>query len=156
MKEIVVFLSLTFLITSCNIFKKTVRYEHQKYLPAEINKLYLGMPLEDFFKQKPYFKNIEGNKIMSFRITYSENGVSDAMKEITYYFDAEKEFPLYEFILDYYDAAERDKVAQNLLGEPNYDEEWMFETNQEFKIHAWKYMNKLIIVGKIKGTEWGE
>ncbi len=156
MKKTLIILSLAFLISSCNIFKKTVRYEHQKFLPAEVENLYLGMTLEDFLKEKPYFKDIEGNRIMSFRITYSEEGVSNKIKKITYYFDAEGEFPLYEFILEYYDAAERDRIAAQLLGEPNYNDEWLFDTEQDFKIQASTYMNKLIIVGKIEGTEWDE
>ena len=75
----------------------------------------------------------------------------------TYYFDNEGSFPLYELIIEYESTAARDAEADRLFGSPNFEEtEWQYDSKEGFLIHAWKFKNKLVIAGKIAGTEWDE
>ena len=92
---------------------------------------------------------------MEFRKSVALPNYSDKIKELTLYFDNEGTFPLYEFIIDYKEIAERDKVANELYGKPNFKEkEWKFDSGEGYPIRVWTYQNKLIIAGFMPGTEW--
>jgi len=123
------------------------------FLPKEMKKLYFGMSWEEFQKVKK-LGMVEVSTIMEFRIEYSEEPEKGNIKKITWYFDAEGDFPMYEVIIDYHEADARDQVADKLLGPPNDGEDWYFERPESFNIKAWKFNNKLVIVAVLEGTEW--
>jgi hypothetical protein len=127
--------------------------EAQNYLPDEFSDLRFSMSLEEF---KTIKKNISiPESMMDFRIEVIENKPAKGIHEITYYFDAEGNQSLYELIIDYKSAAKRDQVAAQLLKTPNYNgKEWRYTDQNGTTIWAWTYMNKLIIVAVLKGTEW--
>lgn len=91
----------------------------------------------------------------SFRWVYSEPLENETISDIVYYFDKDGEQPLYEMIYIYKDISDRDAAAQNLLGTPNNDKEWLLDRTP-YPIKAWKYKNKLIMVAVIPDTEWAE
>ena len=126
------------------------------FLPKEFNKLYFGMSFDQFVKVKE-LGMVEVDKTFDFRITYTEEKPDETLKTVVYYFDRESNGPLYELIIDYNNEEERDKVANNLFATPNYEgEEWRFVRKNKFEVRAWKYQNKLIIVGVLPGTEWAK
>lgn len=144
--------------TSCKTTNKGVKANpharQQQYLPVDFKNLYFGMSMDEF-------KKIRGVEIarsggsMDFRVEYTESMFKNPLiKEVTYYFDAENHYPLYELIITYANADERDKVAARYLGSPNNGDEWRFPSGEGFDIKAWKFDNKLVIIGKLLGTEW--
>lgn len=153
-KMTIISLTLLLAFSACFLQRKAQK-PHQKYLPDEFRNVYFGMPLEEFEKLKKG-TDLEQSDLMSFRISITEKKPEKAIKEVTYYFDNENEKPLYELIIEYKDATERDKVARELLGQPNSGEEWAFDTGEGFLIKAWKFDKKLVVVGELPGTEWND
>jgi hypothetical protein len=128
-------------------------------MPAYYHDLYFGMHKTAFEELRPNAKLMESQQT-EFRYTYLQKGGGKDVFETVYYVDNDEDKPvLYEMILEYYNTTARDKAAKELLGSPNYGEEnneWMFQTEEEFRIHCWTHLNKLVIVGKLPGTEWEE
>ncbi|WP_340074439.1 hypothetical protein [Leptobacterium sp. I13] len=93
----------------------------------------------------------------SFREVYLENINDEEIEYIVYYFDDKAPNVLYEVIINYTSPKYRNTEAAKYLGPVNYKEkEWLFHSDDGFKINCWTYKNKLIIAGMIKGTEWEE
>ncbi len=138
--------------TACKSGEHTTQH---KYIPKSLHSLYLGMPKADAIKARP---NMKLAKEESFRTAYLEEINDGTFESIVYYFDSDAPNVLYEIIIIYKDETVRDNVANTLFGEPNSEnrEQWYFKSKENFRIHCWKYKNKLIIVGKIYGTEWEE
>ena len=141
-----------FLLSSCAAKKKLKYREQHRYVPAEFTNIYLGMPLADMLKIR---KNMEKEEQgMDIRIAYKEDINRDRIKNVVYYFGPSGDNPLYELIIEFDTVEERDAVVDYRFGRPNHlDSEWMFDSKEGFMIHAWKFQNKLVIVGKIKDTE---
>ncbi len=125
----------------------------KKYIPAELKKVYLGMSMADFKKARPNVVFEEDN-IMNFRVVGAETFENGDITLINYYFDAEGEFPLYEIIISYKDAETRNAVVEKLYGEPNFEKEWRFDSEEDFEIMVWNFAKKIVIAGRIAGTEW--
>ncbi|MEZ4773178.1 MAG: hypothetical protein R3D00_08345 [Bacteroidia bacterium] len=157
--RLILILSLAlFLMTlsGCKGTKSLASTKYQtRYLPAVVADLYLGMPMKAAIAAHPGMKFDSDD---DFRKSYIETFDSDGLSNITYYFDDNAEGSLYEFIIEYDNAEERDAVAAKYLGKPNYEDntEWLYDSREGFNIHAWNYNSKLVIVGVIKGTEWSE
>ena len=128
----------------------------QKYFPDEFKNLWFGMSISDFRKATKV-KLTPEPALMSFRIEYVQNEFDNPeLKEVTYYFDDDGENPLYEMIIEYHSASQRDRVAASVLGPPNEGEEWKFDSGEGFDLRAWQFRNKLVIIGVLPGTEWEE
>lgn len=142
-------------ITGCKGSRSIASKKYQaRYIPAELSKsLYLGMPKADALKARP---GMELTREESFRTVYLEEFTGSDISSVGYYFDTNEEGTLYEFIINYKTKARRDEVAKLLLGTPNYEDsqEWLYDSKEGFDIQAWTFQNKLVIVGKIAGTEW--
>ena len=147
MKRILILPVLFLFLFSC---------QTQRYLPETVDEaIHFGMSLDDF-------KALKGDKVslvedeMTFRATYLEEINSGGLEYIGYYFDMDNHKPLYEVILIYKDEAQRDKVAKELLGEPNAEggKEWRITPKKGDPIMAWTYKKKLIIAAQIPETEW--
>jgi hypothetical protein len=129
-------------------------HDHSKYLPEGFRQLYFGITEEKALELRPRAQHI-ADETFDFRKIYTEPIENEGIKFAVYYFDNEGEKPLYETIFEFYSPEARDEVAQKLLGTPNHEEgEWMYYGGEGFMIHAWTFKNKLIIVGKLPGTEW--
>lgn len=145
--------SFAFLV-SCSSTKTAKQHQQQlRYLPKEFHNTYLGMPLADFkVARKEAMLETEAN----WRTDFIEKHTKGDVKETTYYFGPKDKMPLYEYIIDYYDAAKRDKFVETNLGKPNSGEEWLFDSGEGFQVKAWLYQNKLVVTGIIKDTEYDE
>lgn len=135
--------------------KSTKTLTQHKYIPSAFHNVRFDMPMDKALKARPAMKKIEE---VDFRTVFLEEIGKDGIKQVVYYFGTEGSQPLYEMIFIYFDEDERDEAAENLLGTPNYEngKEWMYDSGEGFRIHAWKFKTKLIVAGKIKGTEWEE
>jgi hypothetical protein len=128
---------------------------HTKYFPKELTSVYFGMPLATF-QQTMDMSNMTTSNSMSFRISVTETRSSGPIETVIYEFDAEGNKPLYEMIIRYRLEYNNREIAKPLLGAPNHGEEWKFITAEGFNIRAWLYENKLILVGTLPGTEFGD
>ena len=163
--RIILGLIMIITISSCSSSKKTSKkgetpekvavndgHSSSIYIPEELRHLYLGMPFKEFFSQ---YQAVSVSEIMQFRKSVVLKNYSDKIKELTLYFDNEGTFPLYEFIIDYKDVAERDKVINELYGKPNFKEkEWEFDSEEGYPVRVWTFENKIIVAGFMAGTEW--
>lgn len=156
------YLFLSFWVTAL-LFSSSCKSTQQlpksnRYFPEAFQKLGFGMSIEEAQKWHPNIK--QTYSLMDFRVTAVEKNPTSEIKEVTYYFDNEKNKPLYELIIEYHKSSERDLTAQRLLGPPNAPEdEWRFPLKESYdgeaySLIAWKFKNKLIIAATMKGTEW--
>lgn len=149
MRSITLLFALVICISAFGQSKK----QSKGLLPKELAKqVWFGMDYKDFEKL--------GKKVTvtyeSFRTVYLEEVNSGAIKHIVYYFTTDGSEKLYEVIIEYYNADTRDKVATKLFGKPNHDgTEWRITRKKSsFKIMAWTFMEKLVVVGVLPNCEW--
>jgi hypothetical protein len=158
MKKRISFLTLAFfvlIVLSCSLFKPSQPTYQKWYLPEQFGDLYLGMPYEEFVKTKDV-SQMEKSEMFSFRFEHIETPEDENIKEVTYYFEDENlpENPLYELIIEYEPSFDLAGYIKEKYGPPNYEGEWRFEGKEEFPIMVWTFDQKLVIAGKMKGTEW--
>jgi len=163
MKKILFCILTIFLVVSCGSLKKTTEDRFQTtILPEYVKNLYIGMPLEEFKEINNEKSSMIEENLMSFRYEYEEIVNDENLESIVYYFDVDiPSQPLYEMIFIYKPDFDVEAYAESMYGEPTvlfhlpYDE-WCWDSQEGFKIVAWTFENKLVIVGAIKKTEWGE
>lgn len=125
-------------------------------LPENLRtKVYFNMPRTTFLQAFPAVEEL--SQRVSFRRVYRDTVTTAPLDYVVYYFDKDGHEPLYEVILAFTDTTARNAVAQQLLGPPNYKEnEWYVPRDSAFDYSAWTFQNKLVIIGRIEGTEWAE
>lgn len=125
-------------------------------LPENLRtKVYFNMPRTTFLQAFPAVEEL--SQRVSFRRVYRDKQTTAPLDYVVYYFDKDGHEPLYEVILAFTDTAARNEVAQQLLGPPNYKStEWYVARDSAFDYSAWTFQNKLVIIGRIEGTEWAE
>lgn len=91
----------------------------------------------------------------NFRTVFLSNLNHSDIESVVFYFDNDKEKPLYEIIINYKSEVLRDTDTQKLLGAPNHKEkEWKLKSGKDYPIHAWTFQKKLVLVAVLPGTEW--
>lgn len=145
MKKIHYIFIFTLLISclwSCSGTRRTVK-EHQKFFPTEINKVYLGMSLNQL-------KSVRNTNTLSVDpgklITYAfETFVDKDYSKINYQFDDNQ--ILYEIIITFNGNIDVYKRFEKEYGPSNSKKEWIFENvnvdNLNLKI--WVYENRFCI-----------
>ncbi len=125
-------------------------------LPEQLRQfVYFNMPRQEFVKRLPHAREI--SQRVSFRRVYIDQETDPPLDFMAFYFDKDNHEPLYEVILGFADTTTRNELAAQLLGPPNYNgDEWYVPRDSAFDYSAWRYQNKLIIIGRIEGTEWAE
>jgi antitoxin component YwqK of YwqJK toxin-antitoxin module len=133
--------------------KKTTTM-YSRALPFQISsEIYFGMSLTNF-------RDKLGTKVRltdesSFRTIYIQDTNFPDVSNIIYYFGNQDNKPLYEIITVYKNNQDAIKVAKNLFGQPNFNQtEWRIKNDDLSEIRSWVYKNKLVVVAKIKNTEW--
>ena len=130
-----------------------------RYFPEILGDLVFNLPFEEVLKKRPKLAPVNYvNDAFNFRKEYVEEINEAGIRKIVYYFDAEGEKPFYEAIFYYENETKLNSESIRLLGQPNYENntEWILDSRQDYKIHAWKFENKLVVAAQLKGTEWGE
>lgn len=127
-----------------------------RLLPEQLREyIYFNMPRKEFLQRLPHAHEI--SQRVSFRRVYIDQETEAPLDFMAFYFDKDNHEPLYEVILGFADTTTRDAVAEQLLGPPNYDgDEWYVPRDSAFDYSAWRFQNKLVIIGRIEGTEWAE
>ncbi|RME91948.1 MAG: hypothetical protein D6772_17600 [Bacteroidetes bacterium] len=125
-------------------------------MPENLRKfVYFNMPRKEFLQRQPHLEEL--SQRVSFRRVYIDTATAAPLDYIVYYFDKDRHEPLYEVILAFQDTISRDQTAAKLLGPPNYEgDEWYVPRDSAFDYSAWRFQNKLVIIGRIEGTEWAE
>ncbi len=150
-KRTIIVLLLIFLFLSCSF---TVKHSYQKtLLPKPLQKMHIGMEKADFTKIKS-LDEMEKYDSFEFRDSYVETLKPGDIKNVTYYFTKKDPQILYEFIVEYQPDIDVPALANEMYGKPNNDEEWIFDSQEGFDIMVWIYEQKVIIAGKLPGTEW--
>ena len=162
MKKILFLIIIPLLIVSCSVFKTVPKERLQtQFLPEYVKNLYFGMPLEKFEEIKDMDKMIV-EKGITFRHQYEEIINDEGLESIVYYFDANiASQPLYEMIFIFKPDYDVKSYADEMYGPPSVDDhlpfdEWCWPSGDGFQIVAWTFENKLVIIGTIKKTEWGD
>lgn len=130
-----------------------------RYLPELLGDIVFKMTLAEVQAVRPNLAPVEYlTDAFSFRKEFVEAINEDGITKIIYYFDADEPQVFYEVIIVFESEEKRDAEATRLLGQENYQNntEWMIESRQKFQVHAWKFEKKLVVVGLLPGTEWGE
>lgn len=114
--------------------------------------------MEALAKRRPNLevKHLEND---DFRYRWTEfMEASNPISQVIYCFDDAEEKPLYELVIFYRDLSVRDAWIRKYFGEPNAENgrEWAFILKKGLGIQAWRYEDRLIVVGLIPGTEWAE
>jgi hypothetical protein len=129
---------------------------HAARLPTELDSVHLGMPLADF-QQRHDTGAMEVDDSMGFRISYTRRFQGGPIEYVVHEFDAEGTRPLYELIVRYRDGHDVTAIAAEKYGPPNAEGgEWRFPTAEGFDVRIWTFQNKLVIVGTLPGTEFGD
>ena len=152
------FLAGWLFIAGCGPSKKaqSTSKKGHPFLPEVVSNLDFGMSMEEVKALRPNIRDAEGK--YDFRKEYLEEVYDNGIEYIGYYFNKAESWPLYEIIIGYDSEDLMKAKAFQLLGEKNHEkgEEWMLDSGRGYQIHAWTFQKKLVIVGKIGGTEWDE
>ena len=135
------------------------RSKQQKYFPKELKKkdVYLGMPLEKFRKEAPKASPI--NTDSEFKIEYTEDVSKGAIVAYHYLLTKETTPRVYKIAIEYKTMEGVQAGAEQLLGAPNYNNEWRLtpkEVKEEFAMGIWTFGHKLVYGATIKNSEWGK
>lgn len=123
------------------------------YLPPGVTDLTLGMPMADV---EPLHTLSAPDTLMDFRLERAETFPTGPVAEVTYYFDGDQPgHPLYELIVEWRDAQERDAWVKASLGAPNEGEQWSV-AGLAWPVRAWVFGNRYVVAAAIPGTEWSE
>lgn len=140
------------LLLSLSLFGQSKK-ESKKLLPKPLaKKVWFGMSYDDLNKSGRKLEAFPES--VNFRREYLEKIGENGIEQVVYYFTTGGEPKLYEVIIQYYDPKTRDEAAKKIFGEPNYKgTEWR-RYSKSFKVMAWTFKNKLVVVGVLPGCEW--
>jgi hypothetical protein len=97
------------------------------------------------------------DSLAGFRHETVEKVGKDGITDITYYFDAEGERPLYEIIIEFSSAQLRAEAAEMMFGPANHPERpdyWIAGANENIVSLIWAFDSKIAIAANLPGTEW--
>lgn len=117
--------------------------------------IYFGMSESEFLKLKGPISPEKTD--YDFREVYLAKTGETEPESVVYYFDNEKEKPLYELIIIYSSEEKAREEGDKLLGERNFENntEWFFDRDGDaYDIKAWNFKNKLVIAALVPGSEW--
>ncbi|MBU6342393.1 MAG: hypothetical protein KGS48_12925 [Bacteroidetes bacterium] len=115
----------------------------------------MGVSEKEVLANKPQITAIDRSR--GFRIEAVDSINQSGLNNITYFFDADGNAPLYEFILEFSDDRVRRDAAFEMLGPSNYpgeSDQWILSMNEKVLTIAWAYDNKLVVASNLPGSEW--
>ena len=128
------------------------KFNTKTVVPKSLNQFNFGMSLDDFTKKNKSASSTEGRS--EFRIEYLDKNAGDNIKQVTYYFDAENEKPLYEMIIQFKDVAALDAHCSKKLGAANDGKQWKWTTKEGHTFKAWRFGSTLVLALGLPSTEW--
>jgi hypothetical protein len=133
---------------------KREKKPQDSFLPQQLYPLYLGMPMKEFAEIKKDKALHIGSGIMDFRIEKKEVYADKLVESVIYYFDAESNYPLYEFIIYFHKDIDIKQYVKERYGITQSSETYCFDSGEGFTILVWYFENTLVIAGQLAGTEW--
>jgi hypothetical protein len=124
-------------------------------VPAKLAKFDFGMPMQTFKEknktavESPYTEN-------DFRIEFTDVNAGSDYNSVIYYFDNEKNKPLYEMIIEFKSEKLLNDYCNSKLKSPNDNEKWKWTTKEGIVFKAWTFRKKLVFVLALPSTEWEE
>ena len=128
------------------------RFDAKTVVPKSLSSYRFGMSLDEFTRKNKMAKTAEG--VMSFRVEYNEKNTSPDIKQVTYYFDADNNKPLYEMIIQFTDVARLNDHCAKKLGSANDGKQWKWTAKDGYIVKAWRFNNTLVIAAGLRDTEW--
>lgn len=161
MKKIILLTAIiTLIFSACKTpVVNTNNNRPNRYLPELLGDIVFKMPLSEVQAIRTNLAPVEYlTDAFSFRKEFVEEINQEGIKKVIYYFDTDEPQVFYEVIIVFDSEEKRDAEATRLLGQENFQNntEWMIESRQNFKVHAWKFEKKLVVAALLPGTEWGE
>jgi hypothetical protein len=138
-------LLLPFISLSQNFDPKTA-------VPKSLSKYNFGMGLEDFTRKNKSATVLDSSN--TFRIEYLDKDAGADIRDVTYYFDAENNQPLYEMIIRFKDAQSLEAHCSKKLGGQNDKKGWSWKTKEGYIFKAWRFSNTLVLALGLPSTEW--
>ena len=147
--------SLFLFILICGITKVEAqkKISYKNLMPKSLKEFRFGMPLEKFQAEHPQWKPTDD---MSFRIVFEIPNPVPGIKELTLYFDADGEKPLYELIIEFSEKSKKETFVSKKYGQPNNGREWKWNLPDGLKSRAWTFDNTIVVTVLYPGTEHGE
>lgn len=127
------------------------KFNPKSAVPKSLGQYSFGMSLDNFTKKN---KTATTSGSMSFRIEYLEKDAGQDIKNVTYYFDAEDDQPLYEMIIQFNDVQALDAHCSKKLGPANDGKQWKWTTKEGHIFKAWRFSNTLVLALGLPSTEW--
>lgn len=124
-------------------------------LGQSMQSLSLGSGMADFYGIKNSLPRPDST--MGFRYEVVETVGKDGLKGITFYFDADGDKMLYEFIVEFADEAVRVEACDKMFGPANYPDRpdhWIVGAQDNIVSLVWAFDNKIVIAANLPGTEW--
>ena len=159
-KNVLLYCFIVFILLQCvTTTDHTTRDKkpQDSLLIEQLYPLYLGMPMTEFDAvKKDKAQPINQDSIMDFRIEKKEIYVDEIVESVIYYFDAENNNTLYEFIIYFHKDFDLKNYVRDRYGITKAYDQKSFDSGEDFTILIWYFKNTLVIAGKIAGTEWEE
>lgn len=123
------------------------------YMPPCVADLSLGMLMADV---EPLHAMTAPDTLLDFRLQREQAFESGPVSEVTYYFDGDLPgHPLYELIVEWRSAQDRDVWVKTALGAPNAGDQWSI-SGLAWPARAWVFDNRFVVAAAMPGTEWAE
>ena len=148
------------LISYCSLLVPGIIYAQNfkpnSVVPASLAKYKFGMAL-DLFKLENKNAVTAATGTGDFRIESTDAKAGPDFKQVTFYFDAENNKPLYEMIIEYHDESKLKAYCNSKLKTPNdEDGKWRWTTKEGYVFKAWTFGKKLVFALALPNTEWDE
>lgn len=137
-------------------FTQTIADKAIETLGETLGTVSLGMSEADFFKVKSTLPRPD-TTAMGFRDEVVETIGKNGLSNITYYFDADGDRMLYEFIVGFSDGTVRAEAAETMFGPSNYPgrpDYWIAGAQDNIVSLIWAFDSKIVIAANLPGTEW--
>lgn len=123
------------------------------YMPPCVADLTLGMPMAEV---EPLHTMTAPDTLLDFRLQREQAFEVGPVSEVTYYFDGDLPgHPLYELIVEWRSAQDRDAWVKAKLGAPNAGDQWSI-SGLPWPVRAWVFDNRYVVAAAMPGTEWAE
>jgi len=142
-------------IIAIPVFSTGQNFNPKTVVPAKLSKYSFGMTLEAFKALNKIAVQSPADET-AFRIELTDSRAGTEFKSVTYYFDAEKNKPLYEMIIEYPTEQAKNAYVNSKLKTPNDGDKWKWTTKEGIVFKAWTFGKKLVLVLALPSTEWDE
>lgn len=123
------------------------------YLPPCVADLALGMPMAEV---EPLHAMSSPDTLLDFRLQREQAFETGPVANVIYYFDGDLPgHPLYELIVEWRTAVERDRWVSATLGAPNAGDQWSI-AGLDWPARAWVFSTRYVVAAAMPGTEWAE